>query len=254
MLCTSCQHNFLISFYYDIVMEKVKLIFFDMEGTIFKSLVVNKHGYGNTSPGLWHLIAEHLGDKALEEENETKQKWNSGGYSGYVEWMEDTIMIHKKYGLKKEFFDNVMNLFEYHEGVREVFNELKRKGYKTVLVSGGFKAQADKAQTDLKIDHAFTACEYFWDNDGNLAHWNLLPCDYAGKLDFMELLMKEYGLTSQECAFVGDGKNDVFLAKEVGLSIAFNGAEELQEVCTHSINQPEGKEDFREILKYLDFK
>ena len=110
---------------------------------------------------------------------------------------------------------------------------------------------ADRAQKDLRIDHAFAACEYFWDGDGKLLHWNLLPCDYEGKADFMKLIMKEHGLKPEQCAFVGDGKNDVHLAKAVGLSIAFNAAEELQKVSTFSVNQPKGKEDFREILKYF---
>ena len=67
----------------------------------------------------------------------------------------------------------------------------------------------------------------------------------------MELIIKEHGLKKEECAFVGDGKNDIFLAKEVGLSKAFNGPKELQEACTHSINQEDGHEDFTEILKII---
>ena len=41
----------------------------------------------------------------------------------------------------------------------------------------------------------------------------------------------------------------VHIAKEVGLSIAFNGTKELQKVSTYSINQ-ENKE-FRAILEYF---
>lgn len=165
--------------------------------------------------------------------------------------MEDTIRIHQKYGLNRAFFEKVMSLVEYNNGVVETFKELREKNYKTVLISGGFKVQADRALKDLKINHAFAACEYLWDEQGNLVHWNLLPCDYEGKLDFMNLIMKEHGIKPEECAFVGDGKNDIPFAKAVGLSIAFNGAKELQEVSTYSINQEEGKEDFREILTYL---
>lgn len=231
--------------------KKIKLIFFDMEGTLFSKKVKDMFNYGNTSPGLWHIIAEHLGEKALEEENATKEKWNAGKYAGYVEWMEETIEIHKKYGLTKSFFEKVMSSVDYHKGVKETFKKLNEKGYITAVVSGGFKAQSDRAQTDLKINHAFAACEYFWGKNEKLLHWNLLPCDYEGKAKFMKLIMEEHGLLPEECAFVGDGKNDVFLAKEVGLSIAFNGAKELQRVSTHSINQPEGEEDFTEVLKYL---
>lgn len=229
--------------------DEIKLVFFDMEGTLFKKTY--KDSKGNTSPSAWTLVADHLGSKALEEEDWTKEKWNSGEYAGYVEWMEDTIKIHQKYGLDKKFFDEVIEGIDYHLGVKETFQELKKKGYRTALISGGFKAQADRALKDLKIDHAFAACEYLWDDNGNLVHWNLLPCDYEGKLDFMHLIMKEHGLRKDQCAFVGDGKNDISFAKAVSRSIAFNGAPELQKVCTYSVNQEDGKEDFRAILKYL---
>jgi phosphoserine phosphatase len=229
--------------------KKIKLIFFDMEGTLFKKVI--EFTKGNTAPSAWTLLAQHLGENALKEEEKTKEKWTAGKYSGYVEWMEETIEIHKKYNLTKSFFDKVMKSIEYHPGVKKTFEELEKRGYKTALISGGFKAQADRAQMDLKINHSFAACEYFWDKKGKLLHWNLLPCDYAGKVDFMKLIMREHGLLPEECAFVGDGKNDVDLAKEVGLSISFNGPDELQRVCTHSINQKEGKEDFKEVLKYF---
>ena len=228
---------------------KIKIIFFDMEGTLFQKVI--KDSKGNTSPSAWTLIAKRLGEKALEEEEATKDKWNEGKYSGYVEWMEDTIVIHKKYGLTKKFFDSIMNSVKYHKGVKETFKELKQKGYKTALISGGFKANADRAQKDLKIDHSFAACEYFWEKDGKILHWNLLPCDYEGKVEFVKLIMTEHGVSPEECAFIGDGRNDVHLAKEVGMGIAFNGAKELQRVSTYSINQPKGEEDFRAILKYF---
>ncbi|HLC36606.1 MAG TPA: HAD-IB family phosphatase [archaeon] len=229
--------------------SKIKLIFFDMEGTLFKKTFHDSQG--NTSPSAWTLIAKHLGEKAFEEEEKTKEKWSKGEYNGYVEWMEDTIEIHKKYGLKKDFFEEIMQSIEFHEGVKESFKELNKKGLRTALISGGFKSQADRAVKDLKINHAFAACEYYWNEDGSIAHWNLLPCDYEGKLDFMNLIMKEHGLNASECAFVGDGRNDIPFAKAVGLSIAFNAAKELQEVSTYSINQEKGKENFKEILKYL---
>jgi phosphoserine phosphatase len=226
-----------------------KLVFFDMEGTIFQKAI--KDPKGNTAPSAWTLLSKRLGENALAEEDATKDKWNSGKYAGYVEWMEDTIKIHQKYGLDKKFFEKVMKSIEYHPGVKEVFSELKKRGIKTALISGGFKAQADRAAIDLKIDHVFAACEYYWGEKGELLWWNLLPCDYAGKVDFMKLIMDEHGLDSKDCAFVGDGRNDILLAQAVGLSISFNGAPELAAVATHAVKQEEGKEDFREVLKYL---
>lgn len=228
---------------------KIKIIFFDMEGTLFKKLI--KDSKGNTSPSAWTIIAKQLGEAAYKEEEETKDKWNNGKYAGYIEWMEDTIRFYKKYNITKNIFESVLSGVSYHKGVKETFKELQKRGYKTALISGGFKANADRAQKDLKIDHAFTACELFWKKNGKLLHWNLLPCDYEGKVEFVKLIMAEHGVSPEECAFVGDGRNDVHLAKEVGIGIAFNGAKELQRVAKHVINQPEGKEDFRAILKYF---
>jgi phosphoserine phosphatase len=226
----------------------IKLIFFDMEGTLYKEYKATKN---KIAVGVWTLLAERLGKKALDEENKTKEKWKSGKYRDYIEWMEASLNVHKKYGLKKEFFERIINSVKYHNGVKETFKELRKKRYKTALISGGFKALADRAQKDLKIDHSFSACEHFWDTNGNLLHWNLLPCNNEGKADFMNLMRKEYGLKKKECAFVGDCTNDISLAKSVGVSIAFNAHPDLQKVCTYSINQPEGKEDFRAILKYI---
>ena len=230
-------------------MSKIKLIFFDMEGTLFKKTIRNS--YGNTTPSLWSLIALKLGKDAHAEEELTKKKWTEGKYSGYIEWMEDTLRIYQKYGLKKALFEKAMNSVEYHKGVFETFDVLRKRGFRLALISGGFKVQADRALLDLKINHAFAACELFWDDEGNLVHWNLLPCDYEGKIDFMRLIMREHGLKPDECAFVGDGKNDVALAREVGVSVAFNGAPELRDVCSYSVEQGEGKEDFSEILKFF---
>lgn len=229
--------------------SNIKLVFFDMEGTLFKKAYEDSKG--NTAPSAWTLIAENLGKETLEKEEATKDKWNNGEYSGYLEWMEDTIRIHKEYGLTKETFESIMESVPYHEGVKETFDKLKEKGYITALISGGFKYQANRAQRDLKIDHAFAACEYFWGKNGEIDHWNLLPCDYKGKVDFMKLIMDEHGVKPEECAFVGDGKNDVHFAREVGTSVAFNGAENLQKEATYSINQKKGQEDFREVLNYL---
>ena len=105
--------------------NRIKLIFFDMEGTLFRKIYKNSRG--NTAPSAWTLLAEHLGKKALEEENQTKDKWSKGKYFGYVEWMEDTIRIHKKYGLDKKFFEKVMKSIKYNPGVKETFEELRKK-------------------------------------------------------------------------------------------------------------------------------
>lgn len=228
-------------------MSDIKLVFFDMEGTILRKAVKPTQG---VAPSLWTLLAQHLSPEALEEEEISKRKWNNKEFNSYTDWMAEGIRVYQKYGLTRSFFEEVMNSVQYHPRVQETFTELRERGYLTALISGGFKAQADKVQVELKINHALAGCELFWEGE-KLVHWNLLPSDYDGKHKFMEMLLDEHRLTPKQSAFVGDGVNDIRLAQEVGLSIAFNGDPRLQAASTYSVNQPEGQEDFREILKYL---
>lgn len=228
-----------------------KLIFMDLEGTLLqKSCHLDN---GKVAPSAWTLLAENLGPEALREEELSKDRWLQNGYNGYIEWMQDTITIHQRYGLGKALFDKVMASVKEMPRVRETISSFKNNGAITAIVTGGFKALADRIQRSCKIDHSFAACEYFFNPEtGHLEHWNLLPADYEGKVDFMKLIMKEHKFTKEECAFIGDGQNDVAMAKEVGLSIAFNAQPQLKQACTYVIDQLEGNEDFYAVAEYLN--
>ena len=229
-----------------------KLIFMDLEGTLLKKAIHLDNG--KVAPSAWTLLAECLGPDALRKEEETKDLWLQGGYSSYIEWMQDTIRIHKRYGLTADLFTQVMNSVEETLGVREAVSVFHERGAVTAIISGGFKALADRLQRSLKVEHALVGCKYFFDPDtGLLEHWNLLPSDYEGKVDFMTLIMKEHKVRKEECVFVGDGQNDVWMAREVGLSIAFNAHPDLRKVCTYTIDQPPGQEDFRAVADCIDF-
>jgi len=228
--------------------RRIKLIFFDMEGPIFESGVVETRA--KVSASLWTALAEHLGPKCLAEEDKTKQKWMKGKYRNYFEWMEDTLKIYQKYGLDQQFFNKVIKNAKYVSGVKETIKELRRRGYAIAMVTGGFKNLANRAVVELGIHHVYAAAELFFDEKTKkLASWNLLPTDYERKVDFMRVMMEEHGFTKEECAFVGDGVNDIPLAKAAGFSIAFNGRKELQAVADVAVNQR--VKNLRAILKYF---
>jgi len=223
-----------------------KLIFMDLEGTLLQKAIHLDDG--KVAPSAWTLLAERLGPKALKEEQASKDRWQSGGYRSYVEWMEDTIKIHQKYGLTVEVFEEVMNSVVEMPNAHKTVSKFHECGAVTAIISGGFKALADRVQRDFKIHHALSGCEYFFSpQTGKLEHWNLLPSDYEGKVHFMKAIMNEYRIPKEACAFIGDAKNDVQAVKEVGLSIAFNAQPEMKNVCTHVIDQKLGNEDFEAI-------
>ncbi|MBW2993074.1 HAD-IB family phosphatase [Candidatus Woesearchaeota archaeon] len=228
--------------------DKIKLIFFDMEGVIFESGIIEERK--DVAASVWTALGNSLGKECRKKEDEGKIMWAEGKFNNYIEWCEWTLKLFQKHNLTMKHFYDVINKVKYIDGAKETFKELKKKGYKTVIISGGLKNLANRAIRDLDIDTTFAAVEYFFDDKTEkLVSWNILPTDYEGKIDFLRLMMREYKLHPQECAFIGDGVNDIPPAKEVGLSVAFNARKELQEVATYSINQK--RKNLKAILKYF---
>jgi phosphoserine phosphatase len=224
----------------------IRLLFLDMEGTLFAKQRVRLHeGEERVHHSLWSRIAHELGPEVLEEDRQTVEKWESGGYRSYTDWCDQSLRLHQRHGITRDFFESVAASIPYNPGVQETLTALHDRGLMTAIVSGGFMAQARRAQRELKLTHAFAAADLFWDDRGHLVHWNIFPCDYAGKVDLVRLLIRDHRLELEECAFVGDGKNDVLIAREVGLSFAYQAHPELQRAATHSID------DFTELLRYL---
>jgi len=226
-----------------------KIWFFDMEGTLLqKDFALDN---GKVAPSAWTVLAKLISEECYIEEELSKDRWNSGKYNGYLDWMTDTIRIQQKHGLKKWHIDEVVKIAKLHDGAHELVKAIKATSAKIVLISGGIKPLADKVQRELRIDHAFSACEYFFDESGNLEFYNLLPTDNEGKVSFMLQIANEYGVKPSECIFIGDGKNDISLAKSVGISIAFNAQVDLCQVATFSIKQKKGQENLADIKRLI---
>jgi Phosphoserine phosphatase len=221
----------------------VKLLVFDVEGTLFRAHVRLPGTVIDST--VWQGLAHRLGDEAVKEEVATHARWTAKGYKNYIEWMRDTIEIHLRHGLTRNNFYEVIDAAEYNPGVQQCFAELDRSRYEPVLISGGFRELAARAQRDLRIIHSFTACEYLFGEDGHLQGFNLLPCDFMGKIDFIQLMLREYGLSDDDWVFVGDGLNDVPIASKAPFSIGYRAHEQLCNVVTHVVD------DFRDISKLL---
>lgn len=223
----------------------MKLLVLDIEGTLFRTTVQLPRT--SISSTIWQAIAQALGPECAAEEIASHRKWESGKYHTYLQWVKDTIAIHRKYHLSHELFRQIIASAEYNPGVKETISQLDRNRYEPVLISGGFRELAARAQQDLRIYHAFAACEYFFGEDGALQSYNLLPCDFEGKIDFIKLMLREYGLGDEDWIFVGDGANDIPIAKVAPVSIGFCPHPELEKVITHSIT------DFGNLVRVLDY-
>jgi phosphoserine phosphatase len=230
-----------------------RILFLDMEGTLLQKEY--RLDDGLVAPSAWTALAERIGPECLAAENLTKISWHAGEYAGYLEWMRKTVDIHQQYGLTSKTFTELVNSVDFVPNVGSSLQGIHARGVVTAMVTGGFKALADRVQKQLRIHHVLAACEYFFHaHTGLIEHVNLLPADEEGKVDFMRLICREYGANARDCAFVGDGMNDVHLAKEVGFSVAFNAQPELRAVATVQVSQPQGAEDFAAVADVLESK
>jgi phosphoserine phosphatase len=222
----------------------MKLLVLDLEGTIFRTDI--RLPGTSFSSTIWQGIAHALGPQAIQEEIATHERWDKEQYRSYIHWMEDTIAIHIRHGLTQEIFNQLISSAEYNESVPSTLAELDRTRYEPLIVSGGFRELARRAQHDFRIIHAFCACEYIFGDDKKLKSYNLLPCDFEGKIAFIHLMLREYKLTNSDWVFVGDGENDAHVAKEAPLSIGYKPHPTLRSVVTESID------NFNDILPILD--
>ncbi|MBI2143854.1 HAD family phosphatase [Candidatus Woesearchaeota archaeon] len=222
---------------------KIKIVFFDMDGVLFDvGYFEHRQNVGASS---WKLVAEAAG--TLEGEEKLKQRWINGEMKHFIEWMNETVKLYGRHNLTKDRFEGALNAIPLMPGAKEAVAELKRRGYITAVITGSFHHLAKRAKLELGIDYIVAACDLVFDQKGRLIDWIFFPCDYEGKAKFFEAIIAGLHIKPEEAAMVCDGVNDIPIAKECGLAIAFNARQELKEHCGVIIE----KKDLREILKHL---
>jgi len=227
-------------------MKAIKLAVFDLEGTLIRNSY-----RGNGFPSIWKVLCNFCGPEAKAKDLTNTKKFIDSGYPGYIYWVMDTIKILKEHNLKQAGFESIIRALEYYPGVAETMAELRRAGIRVAIISGGLKALADRVAIDHGIEHVFASAEFHWNSDGTMLHWNAMPTDFKHKSSLLEMLCHDLKIDRNECAFIGDGRNDKDVAGFAGLSIGFNPHIELRDVASVIIEQEKRKEDLSAILAPL---
>jgi len=215
---------------------KYKLVCFDLDGTIIDETVF-----------IWQTIHEKL-----ETDGGRRKKLREQFYSkeiSYEEWAKYDIELWKEKNARKNDILNALKDIRLMKGAGETLAELKKKGYKLVVISGSLNIAIEKVLPDYReiFDYIFIN-EVFFDKEGNLKEVKATKYDFEHKATGLIEIAKKENISMKECVFVGDQFNDVHAAEKAGLAIAFNSDnEELKKVCDVVID----KKDLREILRFL---
>lgn len=139
-------------------------------------------------------------------------------------------------GLKEEALAEVYRNIPFTPGARNLVHILKRLGFRTAVISGGFKFFTDRLQQELGLDYAYANQLEIIDG---VVTGNTLGAVVDGerKAQLLEEIAEREGVTLDQVIAIGDGANDLPMLGKAGLGIAFNAKARVREQADTHINQ-----------------
>ncbi len=191
------------------------LAIFDVEGVLVD---------GEFLPNL----AEQLGKK--EEVLEITLK----GIKGEIEWEKGLYMrIDAVKGAPYDLCTEVARSLPLMQGAIEMAEALKREGWRTAAVSGGFSLLADRVKGELGLDFVFSNRLLF---NGNRLTGVKLNVN-SNKAEPLAKIIETLGETRSSIIAAVDGANDLKLFDISGTRIAFNAQPIVQSRADYVVNE-----------------
>ncbi|MCF5162582.1 phosphoserine phosphatase SerB [Pseudomonas congelans] len=179
-----------------------RLAVFDMDSTLIEAEVIDELA---KAAGVGEQVSE-ITERAMR------------GELDFSESFKERLALLK--GLDVGVLDEIGASLRLTEGAETLFSELKRLGYKTAILSGGFTYFAKQLQAKLGIDYVFAnELEVV---DGKVTGVAVEPIVNAQrKADLLRELAHKEGLSLEQTIAVGDGANDLPMLAIAGLGVAF---------------------------------
>ncbi|MCD6525976.1 MAG: phosphoserine phosphatase SerB [Desulfuromonas sp.] len=139
-------------------------------------------------------------------------------------------------GLDEGALGEVYRNIPFTPGARNLVHILKRLGFRTAVISGGFTFFTDRLQQELGLDYAYANQLEIVDGvvTGNTVG---AVVDGERKAELLEEIAEREGVTLDQVIAIGDGANDLPMLGKAGLGIAFNAKARVREQADTHINQ-----------------
>lgn len=215
----SQQLNFDISLQEDTIYRRSRrLICFDMDSTLIRTEVIDE-----------------LADRAGV--GEEVRAITEAAMRGEIDFQESfTRRVALLKGLDVSVMKEIAENLPITEGVDRLMEVLKRSGYKTAILSGGFTYFGNY----LKQKYNF---EYVYANELEVGPDGKLTGRYVGdivdgrrKKELLRLLAQVENINIAQTIAVGDGANDLPMLSEAGLGIAFHAKPKVKAEASQSIS------------------
>lgn len=210
-------------------MGKLKLVVFDVDGTLIKAYSSWQHLHEKL--GTWDRgkrYADHFFHKAIT----------------YEDWARLDASLWKDLPLEK--IQQIIGSIPYTDGAQEVITTLRKKGLKVVLLSAGLSVVADRIKREIGVDDSL-ANELVVKN-GVLTGEVNVNVSFNKKDEALSRILKKFDTKASGCAAVGDDETTIPLFKMVGLRIAFNPSNKTVEKHADIVIR---SNNLREVLPHL---
>lgn len=138
-------------------------------------------------------------------------------------------------GLDESVLKDIAARLRLTEGAEKLISTLKKLGYKTAILSGGFNYFGHYLQQKLGIDYVYA-------NELDIVDGKVTGevvgtvVDGQRKAELLAMLAKQEGITLEQVIAVGDGANDLPMLSVAGLGIAFRAKPLVKASAEHAIS------------------
>lgn len=194
-----------------------RMVVFDMDSTLITSEVIDE-------------LAKEAG---VGEEVSAITEQAMRGELDFNESLERRVAQLK--GLDEQVMESIAARLQLTEGAERLFANLKRLGYKTAILSGGFTYFGHYLQKKLSIDYVYANTLEI--ENGKLTGRVLgKVVDGARKAELLGLLAEKENISLEQTVAVGDGANDLPMLGKAGLGIAFRAKPIVRERAKQAIS------------------
>ena len=201
----------------DIYRRSRRLICFDMDSTLIETEVIDE-------------LAERagVGDRVREI--------TASAMRGEIDFRESfTQRVALLKGLDVSVMEDIARNLPITEGLERMMTVLKRVGYKTAILSGGFTYFGNYLRQKYGFDYVYA--NELEIEDGHLTGRYVGEIvDGRRKAELLRLLCQFESINIAQSVAVGDGANDLPMLNLAGLGIAFHAKPKVKATARQSIS------------------